>query len=182
MLNAHATLRALNRRIALGCGIVLIATVVFVLVEITLRALGLPNLGGADEYAGYVMAGVTAWGLAFALTERAHIRIDMLVSGFRPLMRDIVDVMALVSIAVVAVTVALYGWSVLETSLASGSRANTPLETPLWVPQIIWLAGWGWFAITSCIIAAIGVGLAMSRQSGALRTLAGTEAEGEVVT
>ena len=168
-------LRRANRAIALACGLVLLATVLFVLVEIGLRALGLHGLGGSDEIGGYVMAGVTAWGLAFALTERAHIRIDMAVRRLTTPIRDAVDVAALASIAAVAITVAIYGWAVVGKSLERGSTANTPLETPLWWPQIAWWAGWTWFAVTASLVTLAAVTLALSRRSDELRVLAAND-------
>ena len=179
-LRAIAGLRATNRVIALLCGVALLLTVGFVLVEIGLRVVGAHGLGGSDEIGGYVMAGVTAWGLAFALTERAHIRIDMAVRRLRPLGRDVIDVLALGSIALVAVTVATYGWAVVAKSLARGSRANTPLETPLALPQGVWWAGWTWFAVCSCLVAAVAAVLLVRRRSAELKALA-SDAEGDIV-
>lgn len=175
MISILHRLRKANRAVALACGGVLLLTVLFVLVEVGLRAVGLHGLGGSDEIGGYVMAGVSAWGLSFALTERAHIRIDMAVRRLHPLPRDLVDVVALTSIAAVAVTVCLYGWGVVGTSLERGSRANTALETPLWWPQIVWWAGWTWFAVCAVLVAAIGLGMAVQRRSDGLRHLAGTD-------
>lgn len=168
-------LRAVNRAVALLCGAALLATAGFVLVEIALRAVGARGLGGSDEVAGYVMAGVAAWGLAYALTEGAHVRIDMAVRPLRPAVRDAVDVAALASIAAVAIAVAARGWQVVATSLDRGSRANTPLETPLWWPQIVWWAGWGWFAACSALLALAAGVLALRRRSQAVRALAGGE-------
>ena len=168
-------LRRVNRAIALAWGVVLLAVAAFVLVEIALRALDMRGLGGSDEIGGYAMAGVAAWGLAFALTERAHIRIEFAVRRLPSLARDLVDVSALASVAVVAATVAAYGWSVVGKSLARGSTANTPLETPLWMPQIVWWLGWGWFALCASLVALAAATLAVSRRSDALRALAGTD-------
>ena len=173
-------LRATNRAIALLSGFALFATVAFVLVEIALRAVGAHGLGGSDEIAGYVMAGVTSWGLAFALTERAHIRIDMAVRRLRPLVRDLIDVAALASVASVAVTVAVYGWAVVGKSIERGSRANTPLETPLAWPQGIWWAGWLWFAACACVVAGVGIVLLVRRRSTELNALA-SDAEADIL-
>lgn len=175
-------IRSINRVIGLLCGVILLATAAFVLIEITLRALSLPYLGGADEYGGYVMAIVTAWGLSFALTEGAHIRIDMIVRRTPVLMRDLVDVMALSSIAAVATTVSVYGWNVVGKSLKGMSRANTPLETPLWIPQMIWWSGWVWFAVSACLITLIAMSLTIRRQSVPLREIAGVADEQEVTS
>lgn len=168
-------LRNINRFVALVCGVVLLLTAAFILAEITLRAFSLPNLSGADEYSGYVMAGLASWGLAFALTEQAHIRIEMAVSKLRPLMRDVIDVIALSTLAAVAITVSVYGYRVLSKSLNASSRANTPLETPLWIPQLIWWSGWLWFSISTIIVLLVGIGLLFKRQSTALRELAGSD-------
>ena len=54
------------------------------------------------------------------------------------------DLAAAASLTFVAALVTSYGWRVFYRSWESGSRANTPLETPLWIPQSIWLAGWAW--------------------------------------
>ena len=170
MLKAMHSLRAINRVVALAGGMVLLLTALFVLFEITLRALRLPNLGGADEISGYVMAGVTAWGLSVALTERAHIRIDMAVSKLGDFWRDLVDVLALSTIAVIAVTVTVYGWRVLSKSIVNSSSANTPLETPLWIPQTIWWSGWIWFSFTACAVTVIALGLLIS---GLQKTICG---------
>lgn len=182
MLKAIHILRTTNRCVALVCGVILLITAAFILLEILLRALRLPNLGGADEISGYIMAGVTAWGLAVALTERAHIRIDMAVSRMSDLWRDMVDVVALSTIAVIAVTVTFYGQGVIAKSLSNASRANTPLETPLWIPQAIWLTGWVWFSITACLITIIAICLFISRRSNVLRNLAGNDEEVEIHT
>ena len=38
------------------------------------------------------------------------------------------------------------GWHVLDESLLFDSRASTPLQTPMWIPQGLWLAGLAVFA------------------------------------
>jgi hypothetical protein len=42
---------------------------------------------------------------------------------------------------------------VLEESIEFQSRANSPLGTPLWIPQTLWLAGLGAFAIVALAMA-----------------------------
>ncbi len=69
-------LRRLNRWVAMVIGLVLLACVIFVLLDVGLRKLG-TSFGGTDEVSGYVMAIVTSWGMGFALLELAHVRIDI---------------------------------------------------------------------------------------------------------
>ena len=170
-------LRTINRGLALVCGLALLAAAAFVLVEITVRGFSLGSLGGAEEVTGYVMAGVIAWGLPFALTERAHIRIDMGVRKLPSFVRDLVDVLALGTVAAVALAVAAYGWRVFEKSWTSGSLANTPLETPLWIPQAVWWTGWVWFAICAVLLTAVAGALALARRSEEVRRIANMDEE-----
>lgn len=141
-------LRAVNRRIALVVGVLLLACAAFVLADIVLRRLG-ATLGGTDEISGYVMAIATAWGMAFALSELGHVRIDILRSRGTPPLRAAFDLFAMLSLAGVVTLIALRAWPVAERSLSNGSRANTPLETPLALVQLPWVAGWVWFAMSA---------------------------------
>lgn len=144
-------LRRINDRLAIGVGIVLLACVAFTLLEIVSRRLGW-TLGGVDEISGYVMAVTTSWGVSYALTEQAHVRIDLLRQRIVPAGRALFDALAMLCMAGTAVVIAWRGWSVLAKTLSTGARANTPLETPLWIPQALWWAGWLWFAISASLL------------------------------
>lgn len=148
-----SALGRINRVIAIVCGGVLLAAMALILTEIVMRQAVGRGIGGADEISGYVMAGIAAWGFSYALVERAHVRIDVLTGRLPPAGRSAFDLVALAGLATVAGFVTAYGWRVLGTSLARGSRANTPLETPLWIPQSIWLSGWAWLTIVAAALA-----------------------------
>ncbi|SDW74200.1 TRAP transporter small permease subunit [Paracoccus sanguinis] len=139
-----------NRAVGVLLGVLLVATVAFVLADVVMRQLG-RSLGGSDELSGYGMAILASWGLAVALTERAHVRIDLVRQGLSPRGRAAIDMLAMAALTGIAVLVAYQAWPVLEKTLARGSRANTPLETPLWIPQGIWFGGWLWFAICAVL-------------------------------
>jgi TRAP-type C4-dicarboxylate transport system permease small subunit len=126
-------------------GLGLLACVAFVLIEITLRRLG-SSLGGTTEITGYVMAVATAWGMGFALMELAHVRIEMLRTRMARWGRVMLDLVAMLAMSGTVVLIAFRAWPVLSRSIANDSRANTVLETPLWIPQSLWFAGWVWFA------------------------------------
>ncbi|MBO6512073.1 MAG: TRAP transporter small permease subunit, partial [Roseibium sp.] len=70
-------IRRINDRLAIAVGLILLGCVAFTLIEIVARRLG-GSLGGVDEISGYVMAVTTSWGISYALTEQAHVRIDLL--------------------------------------------------------------------------------------------------------
>lgn len=155
-MRAVSILARINRGIAIVCGVVLIGTAALILLEVALRRTVGGILGGTDEISGYVMAGIAAWGFAYALLERAHVRIDLLHGRLGSPMRAGLDILSMGALAAVAALVAWHGWRVLLVTLDRGSRANTPLETPLWIPQGVWVLGWTWFAL--CAIALVIIG------------------------
>jgi TRAP-type mannitol/chloroaromatic compound transport system permease small subunit len=98
------------------------------------------------------MAGATAWGMSYALTALAHVRIDIARTRLGAPGRSLLDVVGVVTLSAVAALVAFHGWGVLARSLANDSRANTAMETPLWIPQLVWFSGWLWFAVCAAIL------------------------------
>ncbi len=172
-----SALRRGNRAIGLACGLVLLATGGLILVEILLRQTPFGALGGSDEYAGYAMAAIATWGFSYALTERAHIRIDLLQRRLLPAGRVALDLLSLLLLAATTWLVTFYAWSVLAKTLDRGSRANTPLETPLWIPQALWFGGWVWFAVTATLLLLIVTALVFRRRFAAVEAVAGCDLE-----
>ncbi|MCB9959360.1 MAG: TRAP transporter small permease [Rhodospirillaceae bacterium] len=146
--------RRAARAVALVGGVLLLASVAMVVVEIGLRKLAGTSLGGVDELSGYMLALVATWSFAYALAEQAHVRIDLISARLAATPRAVLDTLALATTAAVAVAIAILAWPVLERSLAQGSHANTPMQTPLWIPQSLWVAGWAWFALVACVLTA----------------------------
>jgi len=144
-------LKKINDRVAIAVGAMLMVCVLYTLVEILTRQLG-GSLGGVDEISGYVMAITSSWGVSYALTERAHVRIDLVRERLVSKSRALLDAIAIMSLAATALVVAWRGWSVVAKTLSTGARANTPLETPLWIPQLLWWSGWLWFAISAVLL------------------------------
>lgn len=171
-------LRRINAAVALIVGAVLALTVIFILVDITMRQLG-GSLGGSDEISGYVMAITASWGLSYALLELAHVRIDLLRLRLRPLGRSVLDMLSIAALAATTSLVAFQAWPVLGKSLQSHSLANTPLATPLWIPQMIWFSGWVWFAATSVLMLICAIGLLAARRAEFFDQRFGTVSEAD---
>lgn len=144
------TMRRVNRWLALAVGWGLLLCAAAVLLDVVLRQVA-RSFGGTDEVSGYVMAIATSWGMAYALSELGHVRIDLIRSRGGPLQRSLFDLFALAVLAATVTLIAVKCWPVLERSLANSSRANTPLETPLALVQLPWMAGWVWFAFASWV-------------------------------
>lgn len=167
-------LRRLNTGVAIGAGCLLLLTIAVTLFDVVARRFG-ASLGGTDEISGYAMAIATAWGLSYALTELVHVRIDLIRARLTAAPRALMDILSIMTIAGVAVLVAVQGWSVLSKTLANNSRANTPLETPLWIPQSLWWSGWVWFAASALILSLVALTALLRRDYDSVAGAAGVD-------
>ena len=118
--------------------------------------------GGADELSGYAFAISTSWALAFAMLQRANVRVDVLYQKLPVRLSGVLDWLTLVAMGVFMSQLTYYAYGVVETSWVQNSAASTPLGTPLWIPQGLWMLGLVWM----CIVLA----LMMLRASVALVT------------
>ncbi len=144
-------LRHVNERLAIAAGGLLLLSVCVTLFDLLARPFGM-SLGGTDELSGYAMAIATGWGVCYGLTTQAHVRIDLLRARSGQHLQSWFDAAAILSVAVVSLTVAYRAWPVLQKTISTGATANTTLETPLWIPQSLWLAGWVWFAVSAVFL------------------------------
>lgn len=171
-----ANLRRINKLIALVVGFSILATSVYVVADIVFRQFGM-SLGGSDEYSGYIMAGVASWGMSYGLTELAHVRIDVIRFRLAPFWQSCLDVFSILVLTAVVSLVAIQAWPVLAKTLERGSRANTPLETPLWIPQLIWFSGWLWFAVSAAILTVLSAICLANRQYKSVSEMSGIGSE-----
>lgn len=135
------------------------AIAVMTCVEVVARKLWDYSFQGVDELSGYAMAIVSAAGFTYALTERAHMRITLAFPYLPKVICSVLHVVALLALAAMAVFCAVRGFAEVQASIGvdKGSwldtenwrRANTPMRTPLWIPQFLWFAGLALFAATA---------------------------------
>lgn len=123
----------------LGAGYLFIALVTTL--DVALRNAFSIAVPGVYEISGYVFAVATTWGFCFVLFERAHVRIDVAYQRFGPRLRAYADLLALMSMGMFVAVLSYRAWITLDETLLFGSRSRTMLQTPLWIPQSIWLAG-----------------------------------------
>lgn len=150
--------RAASRWSARLGGLVVLACAVLVTAEVILR--NLPGGLGSEvrlhsfELTNFGFAAAVAFGFAYALAERAHIRIDLLYARLPLAARAGLDALSLLSLAAMASTMAWHGWGVAMRSAAMGAMPNSTLRLPLVIPQSVWAAGLTWFAGIAVLLAA----------------------------
>ena len=142
------------RLLAILSGWWLLALSFLTVAEILLRKFFSVSIQGVDEIGGYTLAVVSAFGFANALLVKGHTRVDFLVGRLPGRLRAALNVAAYALLAGLAAFAAWRGWAVLSESIEFQSHANSPLQTPLWLPQSAWLAGIAVFAAASGAMAA----------------------------
>jgi TRAP-type C4-dicarboxylate transport system permease small subunit len=174
------SLRRINRVVAGLVGLGLLTCAGFVLADILARRLLGHGFGGTDEISGYTMAIATAWGMGYALMELGHVRIDLIRNRTVRGARALFDLLAMAALAGTVSLIAIRAWPVLERSLQNGSRANTPLETPLALVQAPWFAGWLWFAAVAWLTFLAGLLLVLRHDFDASDRAIGAVSEVEL--
>lgn len=164
----------------IGGGLILLAAVL-IGIDVSLRRLFSVSIGGADELAGYALAIGTAWSLAAALLDRAHIRIDSLYVFFPAPVRVLLDFIGLGLFVGFFALVGWHGIGVVQQSWTSGSRSQSALETPIVLPQIIWLAGLGVFVLVGTALALMALGRLLAGDRTGVARMIGTRSSQEEV-
>ena len=95
-----------------------------------------------------IVAGIFTYASAIMLPN--HVTASQLSVRWR----SVLNTLAVVTLMLMAVFAVLRGWVVLSESIEFQSRATTPLQTPMWIPQSMWFTGWLLFAVVSVYMAA----------------------------
>ncbi len=155
-MQSQAMLKGLERVInaaAIAAGYACLGLCFLIGYEIVARRLLSHSVQGVDEIGGYVLALTAAIGFASALLHSMHTRIDIALTRFPRPVQAILNMIAAALLAGFAIFMLLRGWDALQESLEFGSRASTPLQTPLWIPQSLWVTGIGLFAAIATAMA-----------------------------
>jgi TRAP-type C4-dicarboxylate transport system permease small subunit len=163
-----------------GGALVLLAAIL-IGIDVVMRKFLDRSIGGADELAGYSLAIGTAWGLAAALLDRAHIRIDSLYVLFPQKLRLALDLAALLLLVGFFALVMWHGSGVVSQSWTSGSRSQSALETPTVIPQALWIAGFASFVAIGALLLAAALRLAASGDLRGMGKLISTRSAEEEV-
>lgn len=128
-------------------GTLIFVSALLVTFEVVARKLFGFSLGGADELSGYAYGLSMAWGYAYVLFHRGHLRIDVVYLRFPRAVRCALDVISLAAFTGLMGHMTYRAWGVLARSITLGAKANTPLSTPLWIPQSVWFLGLAFFLL-----------------------------------
>lgn len=178
-------LLALSHRVAragtwFGCGL-LIAASFLIGIDVVIRKLFNLSIGGADELSGYALAIGSAWAFAYALLERAHVRIDSLYVALPRRVRTVLDVFGLAVFVAFMALVAWRGFGVFSESVKLDAHSMSPIATPLVYPQALWVAGLIVFVLIGSLLLARVLVAFVTGDAAAVHRLAGSRSVTEEI-
>ncbi len=132
-------------------GVAVFLLAFLIVVDILARRLFLVSVQGTDELGGYVLAMVGSLGLAHVLAHRGFTRIDVLFRLFPAKLSAALHALAYLTLAGMAIFFASHAIFEFRETWLFETRANTPLQTPLWIPQGLWVLGMSVFAVSAML-------------------------------
>jgi TRAP-type C4-dicarboxylate transport system permease small subunit len=138
---------AVSRLAAWLSGLILIAMVVHILVEIVLRSFFDTSTYVLDEFIGYGVAAMTFLTLAFALEEGSLIRVNIVLSRTRGGVRRALEVVCASSTLVLACYLGWYVFRNWKRDWDRGAVSPSIAEVPMWIPEGLVLIGYALFVV-----------------------------------
>ena len=156
-------------------GVALIFAAFMVTGDVIARKLLNVSLAGADEISGYIFAISTAFAFSYALLHRVNVRIDALYIPLPLSVRSFLDLLALIALAVFALPLTWRAWLMLTDSYQYWTKSITPLQTPVAIPQTLWVAGLVLFCFTILLVFTIALIRFLKRDFAGVHDVAGLQ-------
>lgn len=131
--------------ILFGCG-------ALISLDVITRAIFRRAVVESFEISGYCFAAAIGLGLAFTVTQKSNIRVDILLSHMPSAIRRAFDLIAALALAVIALALAWYCYGTLAQSARMDAKSISVLQVPLAVPQSVWWIGIFWFAFMAVLV------------------------------
>ncbi len=151
----------------LAAGWTYFACALFITFDVVGRRFGVSS-AATVEVTGYLLAIGIAWGLAHTLSQRAHIRVDVLVNRLPLALRAWLHLLALALLGGFGGFCAWAAWGLVDESLLFDAHDNSALRIPLAIPQGLWLAGIAAFCLMVAVLLLEGLLLILTGQAAAL--------------
>jgi TRAP-type C4-dicarboxylate transport system permease small subunit len=135
-----------------GGAIILVGCSGLITIDVITRYLFKRGMVESFEISGYALAACIGLGLGFATTSKTHIRVDILLDAFPRPVRVAFDLLASLSLALLAIALAWFCWGTLAQSMAMNAKSVSTLQTPMALPQSIWWVGIFWFACVAALL------------------------------
>ncbi len=126
------------------------------------------------EISGYALAACIGLGLAFTVTSKANIRVDILLDALPDRIRVACDLLASLALALIAVALAWFAYGTVAQSWSLNAKSVSLLQVPMVIPQGIWCVGLVWFACMAVLIPIQAVARLVARDRAGFDALIGS--------
>ena len=133
-------------------GALTLASVLLICFDVLVRKFLGFNTGGADELSGYAFAISISWAMAYVLLQRGNVRVDALYLRFPVRFTAFLDWLSLVAMGVFLAHLTYYAAQVAGMSWEMNAASNSLLGVPLWIPQGLWVIGFGWMCLVLALM------------------------------
>ena len=173
----------LGKLSAIAFGSIMILLSIVITFETIIRKLFSISLGGVDELSGYAVAIGAFLAFAIASLEHSLIRITLLYVKLPRRTQAILNAVAALAVAILAVSFLVFAIGTLQDTIAYKSIAQTPWATPLIYPQFVWVVTSTVFAIVATVLVGRAGWLLLRGDTATLTGVFGPErVEDEVAT
>ena len=135
----------------------------YITIDTVLRKYTTWSSKGHTEIGQYVLAVAVTWGAGYALSKRAHIRIDTLLILMPKWLQGYLNLFAIALVCIFLSTILWYLLTdFLPYTFSMNAKAATILRTPLKIPQTLWVFGFFWlwlYALLQLIVGIFEIGL-----------------------
>lgn len=169
----HAGFERVSRWAVWAGGAALLVAAIMVFLDVSARNIWGVTMSGSDEISGYVFAAATTWAYSYCLLHRSNIRIDALYNLLSVTARAVLDIVGLLALLVFMGFFTTKAVDVFLESWERGSVSVTTLTTPLWIPQLFWLAGLLFFIVSLTFVTIHAIASFATHGPGRVQRLAG---------
>lgn len=126
-------------------GLLLVAMVLHILLEIVLRAFFSTSTFVLDEFVGYGVAAITFLSLGYTLEHGALIRVNLVLGRTHGRARRALEVLAAGLTLGLLTFLGWFFWFRVARHVSRGTVSNTIAQVPMWIPEGLVLLGLGLF-------------------------------------
>ena len=121
-------------------------------IEVVIRKFFNMTIGGADELSSFALAIGSAWAFGFTMLDRAHVRIESLYVALPRFLGVLIDFVSHLLFTAVIAVFTWYSFTVFFDSVEMHARSQSPLGTPMAIPQCLWAVGMLFFLAIAVLL------------------------------
>jgi TRAP-type C4-dicarboxylate transport system permease small subunit len=141
LMKINQACRKVSRVAVWASGSLMLCCAILVSIDVIARKFFGLTISGSDELSSYAFAISTAWAFSFAFLDRSHIRIDAFYNLLPRKVSAALDVVSVLTFLGYVGLLTVESVTVVQTTWSMDAHSNTPMQTPLIIPQGLWLAG-----------------------------------------